>query len=177
MKHPALFLLSGAALLAMPSPGLAQARDTQMLSHFEKCGSLSNDAERLACFDAALASAPALAQGLRAEEKERRRDDFGLAAADLKARDRPAKKAKDAEPTEDAEPEEITGTLSEVYTDSRSRRAFLLANGQLWQEQPNSTYRGIIRPGWTVTIAKGGIGGYRLTFEGRTGYFAVRRMR
>lgn len=150
----------------------AMAQDDPV-APFRECGSIAPTEARLACFDAALRASEADA-AVRSERRSRRvREDFGLTAPQIAERDR----AIDAPLSAEAEPDRIESVLQAVFTDGGGKQVFLLANGQVWRETSGSTYRGIVREGWTAQVRRGGIGGFRLSFEDRTGMFAVERLR
>ncbi|MBC2776123.1 hypothetical protein [Parasphingopyxis marina] len=177
----------GCAVFALGhSPALADD-DDEALEPFRACGTLTDNTARLACFDQALAGA-ATAQAERQARRQRRRaEDFGLSAIQIEERyDREIERAERsgdadalaaAEALEPAEPEEVTSPITETLVDSTRRRVFLLENGQIWREGNNSSLRGRIRVGSIATVSRGGLGGFRLRVEGRTGFISVSRIR
>lgn len=162
-------LLGGGAI----SPS-AMAQDDPV-APFRECGGLAGAEARLACFDSALKASDADASARSARRSRRAREDFGLSAPQIAERERMSDAPAAA--ADDAEPDRIESVLQAVFTDGRGKNVFLLANGQVWRETNASTYRGIIREGWTAEVRKGGIGGFRLSFKDRTGMFAVERLR
>ena len=146
---------------------------------FRACGEITSELERLACFDRALAEAPAR-EARRNERRQRRLvEDFGLSDTQIVEREAQASESGDRpEPAASEESTvEVNSTLQEVFSDGSGKKVFLLANGQVWRETAGSSYRGIIRSGWPARVRRGGIGGYRLTFEDRVGFFKVERVR
>lgn len=181
---PASFVCIAAAPLLIASPAHADDGE-EALEPFRECGEISEGPARLACFDAALAGADA-AQQERAERRRRRTvEDFGLSATQIEERyEREVQRAQEsggsAEDVADLappEPTEVTSNIVETFTDATRRRVFLLENGQMWREGNNSSLRGRIRVGSSATISRGGIGGFRLRVEGRTGFMSVTRIR
>ena len=157
-----------ALVVALCLPSAAMAADDDEIAPFDRCGAIADAAQRLACFDAALAAARE-----RAGKRQRRAaEEFGLSAPQ-----RADRRPEPAAPQATAEPERVDSTLQEVFTDGAGKNVFLLANGQVWRETSGSTYKGIIRSGWAVEVTKGGVGGFRLRFPKRTGMFAVARVR
>ncbi|MEO1170393.1 MAG: hypothetical protein AAFW97_16940 [Pseudomonadota bacterium] len=177
-------LCIAAAPLFLASPAHADDGE-EALEPFRECGEISEGPARLACFDAALAGADA-AQQVRQERRRRRTvEDFGLSATQIEERyDREVERARESGGSADdvadlapPEPEEVTSNIVETFIDGTRRRVFLLENGQIWREGNNSSLRGRIRVGSSATVSRGGIGGYRLRVEGRTGFISVTRIR
>lgn len=167
-----------AGLLGLPTA--APAQDVP-ISGFRECGTLSQEAARLTCFDRALAAAERLASTQRRDRK----DEFGLSERQVELEERRDKAAEQRErktearavPEREAAPVAITAKLGELFTDGAGRRIFLLENGQLWRQTSNSNFAGRIRAGDTVKIERGTLSGYRLTVPKQAGFFGVRRVR
>jgi hypothetical protein len=167
------------------------AQEGDPLGPLRDCPSIADPLERVACFDRGFAEADQGLRTHRAEEATRTREDFGLTGSQL------VEKRKESEPAQDNRAEappakaparavaksadgdldRMSGTISEVFTDGAQHKVFLLENGQIWRETTGSTYRGILRSGFEVEIRKSLMGGYRLTIDGRTGFFVVQRIR
>ncbi|MEM8695730.1 MAG: hypothetical protein AAGE05_06875 [Pseudomonadota bacterium] len=157
----------------------------EALEPFRECGAITEGPARLACFDAALAGADAAQQARQERRRRRTVEDFGLSGTQIEERyerevrraERSGGSAEDVAELAPPEPREVTSTIAETLTDATRRRVFLLENGQIWREGNNSSLRGRIRVGSTATVSRGGIGGYRLRVEGRTGFISVTRVR
>ena len=93
--------------------------------------------------------------------------DFGLSESDLLRRD--------ADRGADAPPKSITGTIRSVSRDGYDRFVVTLDDGQVWAqtEQKSGAYP---RPGDSVTITRGPMGGFGLRSE-RFGTVRVRRLK
>jgi len=185
MRISRLSLISAAALpLFMAAPAYADDGE-EALEPFQECGTITEGPARLACFDAALAGADAAQQARQERRRRRTVEDFGLSGIQVEERyDRELRRAEErggtaADVAELAppEPESVTSVITETFIDGTRRRVFLLENGQIWREGSNTTLRGRIRLGSTATVSRGGIGGYRLRIEGRTGFISVGRVR
>lgn len=179
-----ILIAPATAALFAAAPAYAQD-DAEALEPFRECGAITEGPARLACFDAALAGADA-AQVARQERRRRRTvEDFGLSGTQIEERyEREVRRAEssggsagDVADLAPPEPESVTSPITETFVDGTRRRVFLLENGQIWREGNNSSLRGRIRVGSTATISRGGIGGYRLRVEGRTGFISVSRVR
>lgn len=177
----------GCAVLALAHSPVLADDDDEALEPFRECAILTDNAARLACFDQALAGAATAQQARRERRNRRRAEDFGLSAIQIEERyDREVERAERsgdadalaaAEALEPAEPEEVTSPITETLVDATQRRVFLLENGQIWREGNNSSLRGRVRVGSIATVSRGGLGGFRLRVEGRTGFISVSRIR
>ncbi len=185
-KIKAYGLVLGGVFLAA-TPASADDDLDELLDPFRDCGEIEDGAARLACFDTALAGADARIAAQTERRRRRTVEDFGLSATQIeeryeRERDR-AQRSGDADALAAAEelapeePNEVSSPIAETFTDETRRRVFLLENGQIWREGSNGTLRGRIRVGSVATISRGGIGGYRLRVEGRTGFMSVSRVR
>ena len=73
---------------------------------------------------------------------------------------------------------EITAVASSVEEDIRTGEGVVvLENGQVWQFLPDGRHAAPLRAGISVTIARSGFGGYRLTVPGKRGFRGVRRLK
>lgn len=142
--------------LAVPGRRSATTPDAQVVAP------TSVDASPVQATDGAgRAASPA---GGSAQDAE---DEFGLSEADKRARD----------PDQDAARRRtsISGTVTRATRDPYDRLVVTLDNGQVWVQ--NEGRSGIyLRPGETVTITQGSLGGYALRSE-RYGKVRVRRVK
>lgn len=185
MRISRLTPIAAAALpLFLASPAHADDGE-EALEPFRECGTIAEGPARLACFDAALAGADAAQQARQERRRRRTVEDFGLSGTQIEERyerelrrtEQRGGSAEDVADLAPPEPESVTSVITETFIDGTRRRVFLLENGQIWREGSNTTLRGRIRIGSTATISRGGIGGYRLRIEGRTGFISVGRIR
>ncbi len=154
-----LLAAAAIALAALTMPAQAQDDDP-----YAACAAMSDDAARLACFDATYAEQRVvIAEREEAEERERE-EVFGFREQD--------------DALERAEEDvAITATVAEVLQGARRSQVLLLDNGQLWREINGSTMRNRVRDGWVATIERHWSGAYEMRFEGRSGYLRVTRIR
>ena len=119
-------LLLPAALIAAP----AAAQDAD--DPYSSCAAITDNAQRLACFDATYA-AQRVVIAERAEAEEQAREEvFGFREEDAML--------------EDANDEStLTVTVTEVLQGARRSQVLLLDNGQLWREIDGSTLRNLPR--------------------------------
>lgn len=179
-------------LMLAASPAQAQSAADLMA-----CVPITVDADRLACFDKAMASASPEA---RAASEKRAAEAAVLAAATAKAAaeaEAAATKARaEAEavaqresfgaegvatrPNRFAPPpgeiQEIETGVSELYTNPSGQKLFLLENGQLWKQVDTSRVPNV-RPGDRVKITRAGLGGYHLNFAKQKTWVLVKRVR
>lgn len=178
-RAPAAAVLCAALLCAAPVPGPARA-EASGLAPFLACAAKADDAERLACYDAAAASVSAEARALAAERARARRaaeqaraEEAARRAAEEAARAAAAQVdrfGRESLPAGRGEPgaapaaaplERLSARVGEALLDQRGRTVFLLENGQMWR-QTEGTLLPPVRPGDAVEIARSALGGYRL---------------
>jgi hypothetical protein len=158
-----------------------------------RCAAIARDAERLACYDAAVANASPEARAaseVRAKESARIAAEEAAAAAivakakaeaDAKAR-REAFGAEDVTTRPDRfknRPEEIQKVeagIVEVLSNQSGLGVFILDNGQIWR-QADTVGLPNIRPGDKVEVARTNYGGYNMTFLRSKRVSLVKRMR
>lgn len=145
------------------SPGTAWAAGPN--AAFMACATEKDDAQRLACFDAAVVrvksqpAQPAEAAAVAAAPVLTKEEKFGL-RGDLKQ-----EKAKQA--PELAELESLTGKVTKLATKPYGELIVTLDNGQVWYEiKANSGIR--VKVGDEVTVKSGALGSYTLVANGRS---------
>jgi hypothetical protein len=173
------------AALLVTGPALADAT-LDALSAFTKCADISDPAERLKCFDAAVPGAksvlaPAPQPAKPAKEEGGLLEWFGLSRPPKPVTTR-EQFGKPPEPAveESKELTEITAAVLEFARTPRGRAVFILENGQVWRQLDGDTTEILDVPaaGATkVTIEKGFLGSYNLTVEGRNGLIKVTRLK
>lgn len=173
-------------LLAPLAPAHAQAPDG-LTRAMTECAVKPRDAERLACYDAAIAETSAEARAIaqrRAEASAKiAAEEAAIAAAAA------AKAAKDNFGDESVrsrgnarfalpagEIEKIESTLTEVLRNNTGFGVFLLENGQLWREVDKATSINA-RAGDAVVIERSALGGYKLRFVRLKRVILVKRMK
>lgn len=167
------------ALLLYASSAIAQEQGEDVLTaHFSQCGTIAEDAARLACFDAALAALPRVQEAATVRSEAEIVAGFGLPSDEVAAT-RPSAQADPATTIvrEGRDTIGLSSKVADVYTATGQQMVVLLENGQLWREAANSSRRTPPRAGWVATITRSSFGGYRMRFEGRTGYLSVTRVR
>jgi hypothetical protein len=121
------------------------------LAQIERCRTVTDAAERLACFDRAAAAAP--------KALEPSPQDFGKPAPP------PAQVSK------------VSAGLREFARSARGGAVFVLDNGQTWGQIESDT--SVVRepvPGVQVTIERGIFDTYNLSLSGWNGMVKVRRL-
>ena len=139
----------------------ANAQDSD--DPYAPCVAMTDDAARLACFDATHADQQVVIAQQEEVAEERREEVFGFREQDAVL--------------EDANDEStLTVTVTEVLRGAQRSQVLLLDNGQLWREISGSTLRNRPREGWQGTISRHWSGAYEIRFEGRRGYLRVARV-
>jgi len=161
-----IFILATSTAVAQ-SPNLTP----EVLDRVYQCTSVTNDAERLICYDSAITSLrSAEAQGEivavdRRRVEEVQRESFGFNLPNL-SRLLPA--------AGDTELENVETQVERVASAGEGRYRFILANGQRWtQAETRSVYN--VRAGDTVTIRRAALGSYMLVSERGGAAHRVRR--
>lgn len=191
--------MRGAALAVLLAATGAAPAAAQTAADLMTCITIARDADRLACYDAAVAQVSPQAKALseqRAKETARIAAEEAAAAeaaakakaeADAAARAAQAKAdfgsegvaSKKVSERSKPDPDEITkldATLTEILTNREGKYVFLLDNGQLWKQV--STEAGLnIRAGDAVVLEKSTMGGYRLNFTRLKRWVLVKRLR
>jgi hypothetical protein len=192
MRHALAF-----ALLFAATPGVAQTSDA-LTKAMTECAVIPRDADRLACYDAAIAATSAQARAIataRAEASARiAAEEAAVAAAAAKARAdadalATAQASKEAFGNETiksrgkerfapppGEVQEIETTLTDTFTNREGFSVFLLENGQLWREVDVATKINT-RAGDKVRLERAALGGYKLHFVRQKRVILVKRMK
>ena len=179
----ALLFAAGAAPTAAQSPADLLA-----------CVAVARDADRLACFDRAMADASpqarAAAQARAAETARINAAEAATLAAAAKVSAEGAAAAKrDSFGGEtvtsrgagrfsppEGEIQEVATTVTEVLTNASGQGVFLLENGQLWK-QVDTAGRPPVRVGDAVKLTRAPLGGYKLNFLKQKRWALVKRVR
>jgi hypothetical protein len=157
--------LSSGALVAclFGLPALA-ATDT-LPPQLEACASLMRDAERLSCFDKAIA---AIRRGEQPGKELSPENMFGASTGI-------ARPEKDAEAVKREELRQISGTVTSLRNTDDGMIIIELDNGQVWRQQ-DANVRLMVSKGDQVTVVRASLGTFRIA--DKTGRFArFRRVR
>ena len=128
---------------------------------YAACAALTDDAERLGCFDATYAAQSVILAEAAEREEELVEQTFGVRGEDTAI---------------DRDDISVTATVTEILQGARRSQVLLLDNGQLWREIQGSTLRNRVREGWVGTVTRHWSGAYEMRFEGRSGYLRVARV-
>lgn len=156
------------------------------------CAALTQDAQRLDCFDTTYAqsqSSQAARERVAAEQAQRaeqmREQEFGLSVSERQERREEVAGADPAAAEDLARLEQdaararefsVEATIAEIWQDGARKRILRLDNGQLWRETSGSTLRNRVQEGWQGTITRHWSGAYEIRFEGRNGYLRIARI-
>ncbi len=178
-------LVAAAPLAAAVAAGPALA---QPVKPFLDCSARPDDAERLACYDAAAAAISAEAREIAARrDRERAAAAEARAAAEASAKDAAEASARQAQVerfgsegfriggSEDRV-NQLAARVQEALTDGVGRAVLLLDNGQMWRQTEGFSVP-TVRTGDEVEIRRGAMGGYLLTVMRIRRTIPVRRMR
>ncbi|PLK25213.1 hypothetical protein C0V72_02670 [Porphyrobacter sp. TH134] len=174
-------------------------------SIYAACAQMTDDRERLACFDRTYASETAVIAERAETERRVEAEAFGLTPKQLREREDRAKAnplpvtssalASAAVPVgapapapssppvaataaaDTANDTKVISVVAEVLTDGLGNHVIILENGQMWRSTSNKSFRGRVKAGWKAEINKIWSGGFRMTFADKTGFLGVTRMR
>ncbi|MBY0562605.1 MAG: hypothetical protein K2P58_00365 [Hyphomonadaceae bacterium] len=146
------------AAFAASTPALAQEQPTPpSLERVYECANLSDSAERLACYDTAVAALRTAQTGGqvvaidRASVENLQRQSFGF---DLPAVQRLLPSFGDR-----AVVESVEATVERITELQSGRLAFRLSNGQVWHQVDTERVRNV-REGDTITIRDAALGSF-----------------
>lgn len=159
MRTPWIF----AVFVALtPLPAFAQNASPQALQQVYACASITGEAERLACYDAAVGSLQqAETQGRivavdREQVQELERDSFGFSLPSMSRIF-----SRESAPTEERI-ERIELTVERITRYADGRHAFIMSNGQTWtQIEPQSVSN--VDVGDNIAVRRASLGSYMLS--------------
>lgn len=159
-------VLCGALIVASAWAAAAWAADPSP-SSIGACRNITDDKQRLACFDRESALQPPPARGAQtqdAQDTEKKRSAASAPASpELSPEQRmgldPARILKLQGSQGTADLKELTAKIRSVSGDLDSRRYFTLENGQVWR-QVEAESEFTVRPGDTVHITRALFGSY-----------------
>jgi len=163
------FLSAIAAICLISMPALAEDASTEDVY---ACAGISTDAERLACYDAAVGRLKAAEDAgevttiTRSEVETVKRDSFGFSIPSL-----PTLALKKSGGS-DEELDEITTGVTSVRMDSAGRLRVTLDNGQVWVQIDDKSTRA--RNQAEARIYTAALGSYKMKLDGGRA-FRVRR--
>jgi hypothetical protein len=159
-------LLSIVSLSLVVSSTLAQ---TSVPAEFARCSRIQKNAERLACYDRAVAylSQPAEPQAAAPTAET----SFGLQASVPQ----PPAAAASPESAKSEDVSSITARVTEISSDREGKKVVALDNGQTWREVSKSGLVAL-KAGDEVTINRAALGSFMMSVpNGRP--FRVRRVK
>lgn len=185
-------------LVASAVPANAQKAADPLAKAMIECAIIARDAERLACYDAAVAQTSAEARAIaerRAQESARiAAEEAAVAAAAAKVKaEADAVAAAEArrnafgaetvqsrgtarfEPAPD-EIQTIETSVTDVFSNKSGFSVFLLENGQLWREADVAASLNV-RAGDKVVLERAALGGYKLRFVKSKRVILVKRLK
>ena len=165
-----------AAGLALAPSNIAQAQTGDLRTELMHCLTFTGTVERLSCYDRLARGAASGALGVPAAPAPAQQSRTAvlpppptpeLGQEELRGR-APA-----------ATPDRVTAEIANFQKDPAGRFTISLSNGQIWRQVAGDTTAARYHPGRThgVTISRGSLGSYDLTFNDRNAVFKVQRVR
>jgi hypothetical protein len=170
-------VLAFAALFA--APALAQEAP---LSKVYACADIKDSAQRLACFDGAVATLKQADAGgdvavvSRSQVQKVEKDAFGLSVPsvnELAASVGPAPSAaatpaaaKPPKPEKVKPLDRVTLAVRSIQKDGQGGMTFVMENGQVWKKIDTTSMLGMGKGPWTAEIKRAALGSYVLSLGG-----------
>ncbi|WP_129794473.1 hypothetical protein [Sphingosinicella sp. CPCC 101087] len=157
------------AAFAVAAPAAAQEAQTQRpaaLTRLIDCRAVQGEAERLACYDAAVAAFETAEQNNevvvmdRQQVRRTRRSLFGLVLPDLDI-------FGDNQVDEVEGVSELETTIRSVREDGYGKWVFVLEDGARWRQLDSRELAREPRPGNTIRIRRAAMGSYLANIEGQ----------
>ncbi|MGE0828524.1 MAG: hypothetical protein AB7O04_04135 [Hyphomonadaceae bacterium] len=170
-----LFVVAFALFAALGASGSASAQQDaperappEVLSGVYACAQIESDAERLACFDAAVGrmqqaqQAGDFAAVDRAQVREVERESFGFSLPSIS---RLMPRFGGGDDNEDEHEDGVSDNVEMVIQSVRERTmgvyVFTMTNGQVWSQVQGESVRNV-PPGTTVTIRRAAAGSFMM---------------
>lgn len=159
-------LMLTACLLFLAAPAFAQEKP---LAKVYACSDIKDGAQRLACFDAAVAGLKAdeakgdVAVVSRGQIREAEVKSFGLPNASVTS-SVAAAAGKPAKPEET--PDKVKMAVKSISAASDGKIFFSMENGQVWR-QTDGDHVDLGNPPWIAEVRKGALGSFMLSVNGK----------
>jgi hypothetical protein len=186
-----LAVILGIVSLAALAPTAAIAQEAPLAKVYA-CADLKDGAQRLACFDGAVASLKQADAGgdvavvSRSQVQKVEKDAFGLAVPSVTelaasvATSAPSSAASAAaRPPKIEKPkplDRVTLPVKAINKDAHGDMTFVMENGQIWRKIDTTSMLGLGKGPWTAEIRKAALGSYVLSIVGTTASARVKRI-
>ena len=174
------FVLVSLVFVATAYPAAADQKAGTPTAELYSCTEITDDSERLACFDTAVSALKAAESSgevqtvNRTELKAIERDAFGFSMPSLPQLFRGR---ADSDKSADDELKEITVAIKEIKADRNDVLTIYLEDGQIWRQIDTTYITGSrIRKAETVTIKKAAFGSFLMKLDDSNTTFRVRRL-
>ncbi|MGE0596132.1 MAG: hypothetical protein AB7P07_07200 [Hyphomonadaceae bacterium] len=168
------FILAGLCFFALAGPAAAQpAPSPQVLDQVYACANVTDESERLACYDAAVGrlrqaqTSGELVAVDRAQAEELNRDAFGFSLPSLP---RIFGGGGDGDDPID----EVSMEIARVQPRPDGKHWIHMTNGQIWAMVDSAQSNRRAREGAQVTVRRAAVGSFMMSFGGGQA-FRVRR--
>lgn len=159
--------------LAQPQPTAAVTDRAAALKQLSDCRTVADEAERLACYDAAAAAVDAAeASGElvvmdRGQVQSAKRSLFGFDTSALNIFDR-------GDPERRVVVDNVTLTVERAYRGEGGKWVVVMSDGQVWQQVDNTDMYKAPKAGMEARIRKAALGSYFMNIDGQTAIRARR---
>lgn len=175
--------IAGLSLAALGLSASAETATVRPTDPIYACSEKADDAERLACFDAAVAalksaeiSGTVRTIDVAAMEKIER-ESFGFSLPSLSDVFRRSDRDGKGKPSTEDQIQEVTYVIKSVSVNSVTRKATIkLENGQIWEQiDTEELSRSKVRKAKEARIKRASLGSFLMTIDGGSG-IRVRRV-
>ncbi|MBN8608532.1 MAG: hypothetical protein J0L81_16575 [Caulobacterales bacterium] len=170
-------ILAGLCFVALAAPAFAQERPAtpEALDRVYACAAVNGEAERLACYDAAVGrlreaqTAGNIVAVDRAQAQEIERDAFGFSLPSL-----PRIFGRGGDEAAAVEVAEMRLEVASVASRRNMPSVFTMTNGQVWVQIDDENARNV-RQGGTVTVRRASMGSFLMSVDAGGPAIRVRR--
>ena len=176
------------AVAVLAGPAMAQEAP---LAKVYACADIKDGAQRLACFDGAVASLKQADAGgdvavvSRQQVQKVEKEAFGLSVPSVSelaasaATPAAGSATAAAKPSRTEKPkalDRVTLQMKAINKDAHGDMTFVMENGQVWKKIDTTSMLGVGKGPWTVEIRKASLGSYVLSIAGTTASARVKRI-
>lgn len=178
MRH----LTIAIAVAALGAPALAQDEPESPLTAVYACADLTDDAARLACYDAAVGNirsreeAGEVAVVDREQVARTQREAFGFRVPSLSSLIPNFSSGNDGDGGDSGEVDSIQAAVADYDYSPSGMLRVELANGQTWEQIDPERVRIYGRGPFQAEVRRASMGSYQLIIVGRTRAIRVRRV-
>ncbi|MBL4895033.1 MAG: hypothetical protein JKY59_09255 [Emcibacter sp.] len=141
------------------------------------CKEITEDAKRLACFDAASQRMiNDRTAGLKVEKNRPTKEDQVASFGKSQLRSSPVKAVREKEIKQEKNLSHVTLTVKKIAYTKSKKVVIFMKNGQVWKQKEGGKIR-LPKGEFEVEIRRGAIGGYNMTVPNKRSFIRVKRLK